>query len=45
MFAHGHLGQLPRPHQPHQVAGQERDPGAFDRDIGAAAHGDADVCG
>ena len=29
--------------RPDQVAGQKRDAGAFDRDIGAAAHGDADI--
>ena len=35
----------PRPHQPHQIARQQRDAGALDRDVGAAAHRDADIGG
>ena len=30
---------------PDQIAGQQRNPGAFDRHVGAAAHGDADIGG
>ncbi len=37
--------QPPRPHDAAQVALQQRDAGALDGDVGAGAHGDADVGG
>ena len=39
------LRQPARAHDAREIAAKERDAGAFDRDIGAGAHGDADVGG
>ena len=43
--AHRRHGELARPHDALQVALQQRDAGALDGDVGAGAHGDADVGG
>ena len=41
--AHGGAAEMPRAHDASQIAFDQGDAGAFHRDIGAGAHGDADL--
>ncbi len=43
MFAITACAQPSRPHDAGEIAAEQRDAGALDRDVGAGAHGDADI--